>query len=129
MAELLLARESALLVQRLRLWTPARWAAAAEPWGTRADVVHHLAQAFADEAAEREGEPSRPLPRLPNDLALPDQLAVVAADLVATGLTTEEDHRATAHLLRHRGDLLGETTGPLDPAAIAAGCEDSRSVR
>ena len=53
------------------------------------------------------------LPRLDSDLALPDQLAVVAADLVRYGVA---DHRATAHLLAHRRDLLGEQV----PAGLLA---------
>jgi hypothetical protein len=64
-------------------WTPPRWAAAVEPGGAaRADLMHALVQRIADLAAEAEGQPRRPVPRLDNDLALPDQLRVVAADLV-----------------------------------------------
>lgn len=103
----LLAREAGLLVTRLRLWTPARWQAAALPYGTRGDLVHHLAQALADQAGEA---PVR-LPRLGSDLALPDQLAVTADDLVRTGLATGDD---VAHLLLHRRDLLDEPV----PAAL-----------
>jgi hypothetical protein len=97
----LLAREARSLVERLRLWTPQRWAAAAPPYGTRADVAHHLAQWLADRAGEA---PVR-LPRLDSDLVLPDQLAVTADDLVRSG---RADLAATAHLLAHRGDLLGD---------------------
>ncbi len=81
-AAVLLRRESGLLVQRLRLWTPARYAAAAAPWGTRGDLVHHLAQYLADLAAAAEGTARRRLPRLDSDLVLPDQLAVTADDLL-----------------------------------------------
>lgn len=49
----------------------------------RADLLHGLVQEVADLAADAEGQPRRPVPRLDNDLALPDQLRVVAADLVA----------------------------------------------
>ena len=52
----LLAREAASLVARLRLWTPARWAAAAAGGRTRADLVHHLAQGLADAAAATAGD-------------------------------------------------------------------------
>jgi hypothetical protein len=100
-AAVLLAREARSLVERLRLWTPQRWEAAAPPYGTRADLAHHLAQAFVTAAAETD----RPLPRLDSDLALPDQLAVTADDLVRTGRTTTAH---VAHLLVHRRDLLGE---------------------
>jgi hypothetical protein len=99
------AREARSLVERLRLWTPQRWAASpgdtAPPYGTRGDLVHHLAQAFVLAAAETD----RPLPRLDSDLALPDQLAVTADDLVRAGRATLQD---VAHLLIHRRDLLGE---------------------
>ena len=97
----LLAREARSLVDRLRVWTPARWAAEAPPYGTRADLVHHLAQWLADRAGEA---PAR-LPRLDSDLALPDQLAVTADDLARVGAADLAD---VAHLLAHRADLLGE---------------------
>jgi hypothetical protein len=111
----LLRRESRSLVQRLRLWTPARWQAEAAPFGTRADLVHHLAQAMADLAADAESGPRRPLPR-PGDLVLPDQLAVTADDLVRAAPEQEVARRATVHLLLHRRDLLGEDV----PAGLAA---------
>ena len=113
----LLRRESRSLVQRLRLWTPARFAAQAGA-GTRADLVHHLAQRLADQAAEAEQRARRPLPRL-DDLALPDQLAVTADDLarVADAGTARA---ATAHLLLHRRDLLDEDV----PAGLAAALGD-----
>ena len=101
----LLAREARSLVERLRLWTPERWAAAAPPYETRADVVHHLAQSFVTAT----GETTRPLPRLDTDLVLPDQLAVTADDLVRSGRATVQH---VAHLLVHRRDLLGEEVPP-----------------
>ena len=107
----LLRRESRSLVQRLRLWTPARFGAAAPPFGSRADLVHHLAQALADAAARAEGQPLRPLPRL-DDLAVADQLAVTADDLVRAVPPEEVARAATAHLLVHRQDLLGEQVPP-----------------
>ena len=112
----LLRRESRSLVQRLRLWTPARFAATAPPFGSRADLVHHLAQSLAAAAARAEGQPWRPLPRL-DDLAVADQLAVTADDLVRAGPPDEVARAATAHLLLHRQDLLGEEV----PPGLAAG--------
>lgn len=44
--------------------------------------MHRLVQALADIAADIEDRPHRPVPRLPNDLSLPDQLQVVALDLI-----------------------------------------------
>lgn len=108
----LLAREAASLVERLRLWTPSRWAAAAPALGSRADVVHHLAQRLADDAARLEGGPRRGLPRLDSDLALPDQLAVTADDLVRAGPPAELAVATTAHLLLHRGELLDDAVPP-----------------
>ena len=112
----LLRRESRSLVQRLRLWTPARYAAAAPPWGSRADLVAHLVQVCADTAAALEGAPRRPVPRLDTDLALADQLAVTSDDLVRAGPDAELARRTTAHLLVHRADLLDEDV----PASLAA---------
>jgi hypothetical protein len=74
------------LVNHVSHWTPSRWAASsASGAGSRADVMYALVQRLADLGADVEGQPRRPVPRLDNDLALPDQLRVVAADLGATG--------------------------------------------
>ena len=115
----LLRRESASLVQRLRLWTPQRWAAQHPPYGTRADVARHLAQAFADAAAALEGQPRRALPRLDSDLGGPDQLAVTTDDLVRAGLPDVLARDAAAHLLLHRAHLLGDEV----PDGLAAALE------
>jgi hypothetical protein len=112
----LLRRESRSLVQRLRLWTPARWAAGAPPHDSRADLVHHLAQDLADRAADAEGVLRRVLPRLDSDLGLPDQLAVTADDLVRAAPPVQVARAATAHLLAHRKDLLDEDV----PAGLTA---------
>ena len=103
-------------MQRLRLWTPARWAAAAPPYGTRADLAHHLAQRLADLAADAEAAPRRVLPRLDGDLVLPDQLAVTADDLGRAAPPEQVALAATCHLLVHRKDLLDEDV----PAGLAA---------
>ncbi|MFY1687784.1 hypothetical protein [Plantactinospora sp. WMMB782] len=79
-----LLRQLDLLVRQVGHWTPPRWAAPGPSGGpVRADLVHRLVQHLADLAAAAAGEPARPVPRLENDLALPDQLRVVVADLVA----------------------------------------------
>ena len=122
----LLRRESRLLVQRLRMWAPQRFAAAAAPWGTRGDLVQHLAQHLADLAAAAEGCPRRLLPRLDTDLALPDQLAVTVDDLVRTAPPPQLAVRTTAHLLLHRTELLQDEV----PAGLAAalGVDDAVAV-
>jgi hypothetical protein len=104
----LLAKEAGSLVQRLRLWTPARWAATCDPWGTRADLGRHLAQWCADRSAELEGGPRRVLPVLSPDLLVADQVAVTACDLVRARPGAELVANAVDHLLAHRYDLLGD---------------------
>jgi hypothetical protein len=106
--EELLVKEIGSLVQRLRLWTPARWAASCDPWGTRAGLGRHLAQWCADRAAELEGSPRRELPVLIPDLLVADQLAVTGDDLVRAGPGPGLVDDAVAHVLAHRYDLLGE---------------------
>jgi hypothetical protein len=77
-----LARESGRLVDRVSSWAPPAWSAATA-LGQRGAVVHRLVQQLADLAADAEGQPHRPVPRLDNDAALADQIRVVAADLSA----------------------------------------------
>ena len=88
-----LARETRRLVDRVSTWTPPRWAASsASGSGSRADRFYALVQELADQAADAEGEPHRVVPRLSPDTALPDQLRVVVADLLAA----EHDEQALA---------------------------------
>lgn len=71
------------LINQVSHWTPSRWGAASGVSGrSRGDVFHALVQRLADLAAAAEGEPARPVPRLQNDLALPDQLVVMYRDLI-----------------------------------------------
>ena len=77
-----LDRAVALLVRQVGHWQQPRWSAPAGGGNvSRADLVHKLVQELANLAADAAGEPRREVPRLPSDLALPDQLRVVAADL------------------------------------------------
>jgi hypothetical protein len=76
------------LVARVSHWDPVRWAAPAasdRSGRSRADVMHALVQVLADLGAEAERRPWRPVPRLPSDLALPDQVRVMVADLLGAG--------------------------------------------
>jgi hypothetical protein len=74
------------LVGQVEHWTPSRWAASSSSsGGSKAVLMHGLVQRLADRSADAEGQPRRPVPRLDNDLALPDQLRVVAADLLRAG--------------------------------------------
>jgi hypothetical protein len=65
------------LLNQVGHWEQSRWAAAG-----RADVVYALVQRLADLGADAEHRPRRPVPRL-SDLLLPDQLRVMADDLLA----------------------------------------------
>jgi hypothetical protein len=76
------------LISRVEHWTAKRWSVpaggAAGPDGvgpTRAETVHGLVQRLADLAADIEGRAPQRVPRLANDLALPDQVRVMVADL------------------------------------------------
>lgn len=124
MPDPLLAKEVSSLVARLRLWTPTRWAASADPWGTRADLGRHLAQWLADRAADAEGRARRPLPVLHPDLLVADQLAVTGDDLVRAEPVADVVADAVAHVLAHRLDLLAE-----EPPASLGGAAALRRGR
>ncbi len=63
-----------------------------------AGAVGALVQQLADFAADAEGEPHRAVPRLANDVALADQFAVIAHDLMAARPSAELTGRACAAL-------------------------------
>jgi hypothetical protein len=67
------------LLTQVRHWEQPRWSA-----NGRADRVYALAQHLADLAADADARPHRRLPR-EHDLVLPDQIRVLADDLLATG--------------------------------------------
>lgn len=103
-----LARQVDLLVRQVAHWEVARWAVGG---GRRAADFHHLVQYVADLGAAAEGRPARPVPRLRLDTALPDQLRVVAADLIgaatdaaasATDVAVIEEATAAVRRLRAR---------------------------
>ncbi|TWH68436.1 hypothetical protein JD77_03429 [Micromonospora olivasterospora] len=95
-----------LLVRQVGHWQQPRWAATAEGGNVpRADLVHRLIQELANLAADAEGEPRRTVPRLDNDLVLPDQLRVVAADLLAADPPAEALARAAAEVTATRSAL------------------------
>ena len=81
------------LVDQVAHWTPGRWAATptgtGQPDGaTRAELMYGLVQMLADLVAEAENRPRLAVPRLDNDLSLPDQFRVMVHDLIAA--TTDE---------------------------------------
>ena len=73
------------LVGQVAHLTPSRCEASGASGVPRGDTVHALVQWLADRSADAEGRARLPVPRLDNDLALPDQLRVVAADLARFG--------------------------------------------
>jgi hypothetical protein len=93
------------LVRQVSHWTPSRWAASSASGVRRADAVHGLVQWLADQAADAEREPRRPVPRLDNDLALSDQLWVVATDLASAGADDETIRAAVSRVNRARRAL------------------------
>lgn len=64
------------LLNQVRHWEQPRWR------GHRADQTATLVQLLADLGADAEGRPRRPVPR-EHDMILPDQLRVLADDLLA----------------------------------------------
>lgn len=95
------------LVNRVSHWAPSKWAAPSRVEATvsRADLMYAAVQHLADAGAVAEGRRTRQVPRLDNDLALPDQLGVVAADLVAAGADESVMAEAARLLNRTRLDL------------------------
>ncbi|MEV6812263.1 hypothetical protein [Micromonospora sp. NPDC051296] len=101
-----LARGVELLVRQVGHWQQPRWSAIASAGNvSRADLVHRLVQEIANLTADAEGEPRRGVPRLDNDLALPDQLRVVATDLLAAGPPDEILARAATEVAATRTAL------------------------
>jgi hypothetical protein len=80
-------------------WESARWAA-----GGRADRTRALVQRLADAAADAEGRSRRVVPRLA-DPVLPDQVKVLAADLLAAAPPAEVLAAAVADLTELRRGL------------------------
>jgi hypothetical protein len=82
------------LVNQVAHWEQPRWWT--HPGGgrqTRADVVHALVQRLADLGAHTERRERRPVPRV-GDMSLPDQLRVMADDLVRAQAPDEVLDRA-----------------------------------
>ncbi len=78
------------LLNQVRHWETNRWAVrhAAGSAQSRSDLLYALVQRLADLGAVAEGRRRRRVPRL-SDLSLPDQLRVVADDLLAADAPEE----------------------------------------
>jgi hypothetical protein len=86
------------LLNQVRHWELPRWR------GGRGDRVYALVQHLADRTADAEGRPHRPVPR-ERDVVLPDQLRVMADDLLAAAPSTEQLTAATAEVEAVRATL------------------------
>ena len=86
------------LLAQVRHWGPARW----RP--SRADLVYALVQRLADLGADAEHRPRRPVPRI-GDLVLPDQLRVMADDLLAAAPPDKLIQQATDEVNAARHSL------------------------
>ena len=133
--ETVLRRELGLLVGRLRPWEPGRWSGRAAPWGgvgvdlgTRGDVAHHLARVLAAPVLELHGRTTTEVPRLPHDTALPDQLAVLAGDLLDEVQEPETLRAVLAEVLLHRADLDGSGPGAGATACASPGVSPAAAV-
>jgi hypothetical protein len=79
-----LAADLDRLIERVARWSAGSWRlpATGAP-GSRAEVAHGLVQRLADLEAAMTSRAAHPVPRLDSDLAIPDQLRVIARDLIA----------------------------------------------
>jgi hypothetical protein len=93
------------LITQIAHWEAGRWAAPATTGTTtRAEAVRTLVQTLADQAADAEQRSHRPVPRLA-DTVLPDQLRVLADDLVAASPPEATLTQATAAVTETRAIL------------------------
>jgi hypothetical protein len=82
------------LHNQVRHWEQGRWWSR-KGTATRGDLMYALIQRLAELAADAEGQPRRPIPR-EHDMVLPDQLRVLADDLLAANPTPALLATATA---------------------------------
>ncbi|MCO8278049.1 hypothetical protein M1L60_46520 [Actinoplanes sp. TRM 88003] len=88
------------LLNQVRYWEQPRWRA-----DSRNDRAYALVQLLADLGADAEGQPRRPVPR-EHDMILPDQLRVMADDLLAADPPPAvlDEASAAVDQLRHNLD-------------------------
>lgn len=93
------------LIGQIGHWEATRWGAfAGSAGGSRGDLVFSLIQRLADHSADAEQGRHRPVPRLA-DMVLPDQLRVMADDLVAAGPPDHVLARAAGEVIEVRRRL------------------------
>ena len=93
------------LIGQVGHWEATRWGALAGAAGSsRGDLVFSLVQRLADHSADAEQRRRRPVPRLA-DMVLPDQLRVMADDLVAAKPPADVLARAAGEVTEVRRHL------------------------
>ena len=85
------------LLTRVRHWEQPRWKRHSDP-------AYKMVQLIADLGADAEARPRRPVPR-EHDMILPDQIRVVADDLLAADPPPSVLAEATAAVDRLRATL------------------------
>jgi hypothetical protein len=91
------------LHNHVRHWEQGRWWSRKQG-ATRGDLMYALVQRLADLAADAEHQPRRIVPR-EHDMVLPDQLRVLADDLLAADPKPELLASATAAVDELRATL------------------------
>jgi len=125
----LLLRHTGRLRSSVSVWSAGRWTAAPRPLRgllptstTCAGVAHHLVQALADIGADAQGRPRRLVPTPDSDLVLPDQLIVMAYDIVLAEPADALVQVALDEVLLHRAEIDGARAEPDLLARAAAAC-------
>src|SRR5664280_2356704 len=99
-----LTRELRSLVERVRHFSAARWAAAAPPFPSRAEVAFHLAQVLAAASLAAAGMPARLLQRTDLDGSPPPAPALAALrDVPAWMLSGAGSGKAAVAEFQRRG--------------------------
>jgi hypothetical protein len=97
------------LINQVAHWEQPRWWSHLDAAGqTCGDAVHTLVQHLADLAADAESGPHRPVPRI-GDMSLPDQLRVMADDLLAAAAATATAAAASDELLSRAAAEVDQT--------------------
>jgi hypothetical protein len=93
------------LINQVAHWEQPRWwSRPGATLATRGDLVYALVQRLADLGADAEHRDRRQVPRI-GDMSLPDQLRVMADDLLAAGPPDDLLNRAVADIDAARGAL------------------------
>ena len=93
------------LITQVGHWEAGRWGAPAGAGATtRAEAVRSLVQHLADQAADAEQRQRRPVPHLA-DTVLPDQVRVMADDLLAAQPSADALAAVTAAVAETRSRL------------------------